>query len=352
MESLRKLLSRTGAAAKETSSGRISAATNDLYPYEHVLEAITPWRGKVPPGYIVDFLGVRTPKEFTEPWPVPAIFVDGAEIALPLPRVGKDKAGADFWFEAVDWVLAVREARGRFVMMTLGALHGYQAIASCRALTLLNPMPYKLVAVEAVPENMQRLRRHMHENGIDPDEQWLIEAAVSGSNAPAFFPVGAPNAGSQNCLSTDNMPVREDYFRRTVAAGRTEEVLRNLLLHNSTGFKKEIAGDRGVPVEIKLVSCVTLGDLVGPFDRIDYIEADMQESEARAFPPYIDLLRRKVRRIHIATHGAETHRSLHRLFASKGWDVAFSYEPESRHATPWGSFMTNDGILTVVNPDL
>src|SRR5712671_4855233 len=48
---------------------------------------------------------------------------------------------------------------------------------ACRALQLLNPMPYKLVAVEPVPQNVQRIRRHMRDNGIDPDDQWIIEGA-------------------------------------------------------------------------------------------------------------------------------------------------------------------------------
>jgi hypothetical protein len=330
----------------------INPATNDLLKYAKIFDSIPYWRGKVPAGHIVDFLGTVTPREFLEPWPAPDIFVDGAEIALPWPALGVNRVGGDVWFEAANWVLAAREARERFVMMTLGALHGHQAIGSCRTLMLLNPMPYKLVAVEAVPENMRRLRILMRNNGIDPDAQWLIEAAVSGTNEPAFFPVGAPNAGSQNCLSTDDKAVREDYLKRAIEEGRTQEVLENLLLHNSTGFKKDIAGDQGVPAEIKLISCVTLRDLLGPFDRVDYIEADMQQSEIRAFPPFVDLLRRKVKRIHIGTHGHKVHADLHQIFASNGWEIVFSYAPESTHATPYGSFVTNDGVLTVVNPDL
>jgi hypothetical protein len=353
---VRKLL-RGGSTTRERSGpagGPIKGRpqVNDLLRYADVFENVKPWSGKVPAGYIVDFLGIVTPKEFLEPWGYHPAYIDGATLDLPLPTIGKRPHGEDYWFETVNWVLAAQEARGRFVMMTLGALYGYQAVGCRRILQLLNPMPYKLVAVEAIPENMRRLRRLMFDNGIDPDDQWLIEAAVSGSNAPAFFPVGAPGAGSQNCISTDNAGSREDYAARAVAEGRAEEVLRNLMLHNSTGFQKEIAGDQGMSADIKLVSCVTIGDLLGPFDRVDYIEADMQESEIRAFPPFIDLLRRKVKRVHIATHGDKVHTDLRDLFVSKGWEMAFDYAPDRTHETPFGPLVLNDGVLTIVNPDL
>jgi hypothetical protein len=62
--------------------------------------------------------------------------------------------------------------------------------------------------------------------------------------------------------------------------------------------------------------------------------------------PFIDLLRRKVRRIHIETHGKEVHWALHDLFADSGWEIVFSFKPNTRHATALGTFETNNGVLT------
>jgi hypothetical protein len=76
--------------------------------------------------------------------------------------------------------------------------------------------------------------------------------------------------------------------------------------------------------EIKLVSAITLRELLRPFERIDYLEADIQQSEIVVFPPFIDLLRKKVRRIHIGTHGKDVHWTLHDLFAENGWEIVFS----------------------------
>jgi hypothetical protein len=126
-------------------------------------------------------------------------------------------------------------------------------------------------------------------------------------------------------------------------------------LHGTTGIKKSSLTEgtgKEIAVEIKYVSSITLGDILGPFDVVDYLESDIQESEILVFPPFIDLLKRKVRRIHIGTHGAGVHASLHDLFAQHGWEIVFSYEPETEHHTSLGTFRTGDGVLTVVNPKL
>ncbi len=104
--------------------------------------------------------------------------------------------------------------------------------------------------------------------------------------------------------------------------------------------------------EIKSLSSITLRDLLSPFDFVDYVEADMQQSEILVFPPCIGLLREKVRCIHIGTHGAEIHSSLHDMFEQSGWEIVFSYAPDAKHESDLGTFEVNDGVLTVRNPDL
>jgi FkbM family methyltransferase len=213
-------------------------------------------------------------------------------------------------------------------------------------------MPCRLVAVEPEPENCQWIRRHMRDNGIDPDDHWLVPHAISDKNDPVLFPVGSPGTGAQNCVSTNEAASREIYAREILAAGRVEDALRNLLLHNTTGLTKDLVPGQNFMAEIKLVSAVTLGDILGPFDRVDYLESDIQQSEILVIPPFIDLLKRKVRRIHVGTHGKDVHQALHRLFDEHGWDIVFSYEPNSEFTSPLGKFTTNDGILTVKNPDI
>jgi hypothetical protein len=326
-------------------------ATNDLAAYAEIFAVITPWSGIVPDGFEVDFLGTRTAKKFFQPWGDNAAIVGGSHLQTKHPSLGGGENG-EFWFEAVDWVQAAREARRRFVMITLGALYGYQAVGSQRALQLLNPMPYTLVAVEPDPENMEWVRTHMRDNGIDPDRQWLLQAAIGATNDPAFFPVGAPGAGAPNCVASDSESARADYVKELIAQGRAEEALTNLLLHNTTGLRKDVVAGGNVATEIKLVSAITLQDLLGPFERVDLLESDIQQSEINVFPPFRDLLRRKVHRIHIGTHGKGVHRALLKMFHEDGWHVVFAYEPESKYETVFGPIALNDGVLSLLNPDV
>jgi hypothetical protein len=192
----------------------------------------------------------------------------------------------------------------------------------------------------------------MRDNGIDPDNQWLLKSAIGARNDPVLFPIGSPGSGAQNCVATNEDASRRIYANEIISAGRATEVLRNLMTTNSTGITKDLVPGENFPAEIKMVSAITLQDILGPFDVVDYVESDIQQSEILVFPPYMTLLKRKVRRVHIGTHGREVHNTLLQLFQRDGWDIVFNYEPNSTFSSPLGKFSTNDGVLTAVNPNL
>jgi hypothetical protein len=319
---------------------------NELHKYANAFANIRPWAGLAPKGYLVDFLGTLTDANFRTMFGVNPASVGGTQVQTRVPVI-EDGEG---WFEAVNWVEAAREARDRFVMVTLGACYGAQAVGSYQALQALNPMPCRLVAVEPEPENYQWTRKHMSDNGIDPDAHWLLPMAISASNEPVLFPVGSPGTGAQNCFSTNESAARDIYAREIIATGRVEQALRNLLINNTTGLTKDLVPGQNFMAEIKLMSAVTLREVLGPFDFVDYVESDIQQSEIVVFPPYLDLLKRKVRRVHIGTHGIDVHQALHRLFEQDGWEIVFSFVPNAKHQSTLGSFETNDGVLTVRNP--
>ena len=331
---------------------------NDLEEFRNVFEGIVPWTGFVPRRCIADFVGMIVDLEFQ---PLTSLIPDfdpnthGGKIestVLPDLSQARNAAEAEAWFEAVDWVVAARDARDKYVMIALGANYGAQAVGACRALRILNPMPYKLVAVEPVPANRVWIERHMRTNGIDPDMQWIVPLAISDRAEPLYFPVGGPGVGSNNCYATNELEARRNYADAFIANGKSEEALRNLLLYNTTGIIRDLVAGADFPAEIQLVSAVTLNEILGPFEKVDYLESDIQQSEILVFPSFMEILRKKVRRIHIGTHGADVHRSLHNIFLDRGWEIVFSYEPNARHESALGTFETNDGVLTVRNPDL
>ena len=253
-------------------------ATNDLEAFRDVFDGIKPWSGVVPHKYIVDFLGMLIdiefhPMLFTDPH-FDADVVGGGYDATVIPLLAdvKTPADAEAWFEAVDWVISARDARQRYVMITLGANYGAQAVGACRALRVVNPMPYKLVAVEPVPGNLNWIRRHMRNNGIDPDQQWIVPLAISDKVEPLYFPVGGPGVGSNNCYSTNEKAARLQYAEEFVARGVAPQALRDLLMNNTTGITKDLVPGHDFPAEIKLVSSITLHELLGPFQKIDLLE--------------------------------------------------------------------------------
>jgi len=99
---------------------------NRLEQFADVLDAIPPWRGRVPQGYLADFLGVFTDGRFRTMFGVDPDALAEREVATRAPTI----ADGEYWFEAVNWVVAAREARERFVMVALGACYGGPAVAS------------------------------------------------------------------------------------------------------------------------------------------------------------------------------------------------------------------------------
>jgi hypothetical protein len=312
-------------------------------------DGLKPWEGPVPLGYLADFMGVLIDLRFRERLGVVPADHGGGYERRELPTLNTYHEG---FFEVLEWVEAARAARGSYVMISLGACFGYQAVGCYKALQAINPMPAKLVLVEPEPGNVKWIHKHLRDNGIDPEAHWIVPMAVSDNNEPALFPVGSPGTGTHNMISTNHIDVRKYFLASAIENGTVESMLRNLLLRNTTGLTRDISGNQGHFAEVKYVSCVTIADILGPFDRVDYIEADIQIAETVAFAPFMDVLKRKVKRLHIGTHGEQAHEMMTELFADAGWDVVFNFAPFKIHETDAGSFRADDGILSLRNPDL
>ena len=322
---------------------------NKLEKFLYIFDNLSKREVAVPAGYITDFLGTLIDSRFLglDPAKFPARVT-----CEDIPSLrDNDQGDGEWWFETVDWFVAAESARSEFVMISLGASYGAQLMGAYRALQRVNPsLPVRLVAVEADPESAEWIRQHFRDNGIDPTSYWIVQAAVSDTNQPVLFPVGAPGLGSNNCVSTNERKARNHWVGVIRRNGNSDSAMENLIRYGTTGLMHDLG--EGHAGEVKFVSAVTLADLLAPFQRVDLLECDIQQSEFVVLPPFIDLLRQKVKRIHIGTHGKGIHSILLRLFANSGWDIVFNYAPNIVHDTPLGRFSTNDGVLTVRNRDL
>jgi FkbM family methyltransferase len=324
------------------SAARQQSTVDHFAEVDKLLSTITPWCGDVPDGYVVDFLGILRDAKFLWNQAGPC---GGQHMRTSLPTVATH---GEAWFELADWLISAHAARQHYVAVSLGACFGYQLVGAWKALQAINPLPSRLVAVEPVPQNCGWIRSHMATNGINPDDHWIIQAALGHDNEPVLFPIGAPGTGLQNSYGINATESRQSYADALRGQGQSERVLENILLYNSTGIVRELG--HGYSGELKLVSAVTLRDVLSPFDRIDLLEVDIQQSEIEVIPPYMELVNRKVRRIHVGTHGREAHDLLRALFSRAKWEIVFDYAPDSHHVTPRGPMDLGDGILTARNP--
>lgn len=247
----------TDAAAWHTmpSSSAVISTNSCFAEVDSLLAQVVPWSGYVPDGYTADFLGIFTEGRLL--WNSKGPF-GGAFISTQLPTL---ESYGEAWLEVADWFFAACEATGRYVAISLGAAFGAQLGGAWKALQAINPLPAKLVAVEPVLQNCASHRRHMAFNGIDPNEHWILQAALGADSDPVLFPVGASGAGpSANIGDSNPKTFRQtlaDSFRLRRQSGR---VLKNILLYNSTGVVRDLGA--GYSGEVKFVSALKLEDVL------------------------------------------------------------------------------------------
>ena len=122
------------------------------------------------PGYVLDFMGTRT--RTSTLWNSARVF-DGQVMARPVPH--------DL-FEAIEWVgllkAVVTAQPNCFVMMELGAGWGPWLAAGAVACRSRGLHDVRLLGVEADPGRFALMQTHLADNGVPPDAQTLICAAV------------------------------------------------------------------------------------------------------------------------------------------------------------------------------
>ncbi len=132
------------------------------------------------PGFVVDRLGVKT--RASSLWDQ-VQHLAGTVIPPPIPN--------DFHAEAIEWIgllKCVRSARGRFVAMELGAGWGPWVVAGATAARNAGIRDTSLLAVEGDPGHFEFIKQHLLDNGLNPGEHLLLQAAVGAKAGRARWP--------------------------------------------------------------------------------------------------------------------------------------------------------------------
>lgn len=277
----------------------------ELATDEDVIAAFPPYRGPGTPGFITDFLGVRTRVEFVQglaPW-------DGRVEGPPVP--------GNFHAPAVEWAGVLRsvlDARDRYAAVELGAGWGPWLVAAATAAARRGITDVTLVGLEAAAAHHAFLRQHLADNGLDPDRHRLLHGAATPADGFVEFP--------------DLDDAAADYGA-TLHTG-------DALLGRAGGAGRRVPG-------------YSLATLLAPLEAADLVHIDIQGSEAEVVSAGRDVLRAKARRLVIGTHGRSVEQRLLEELSADGWvlesDRACRYAP---NATGLG--LAEDGCQVWRNP--
>ncbi len=232
------------------------------------------------PGFVTDFLGVRTRTSFLAGLSAP----QGAVMGLPIPT---DSVHA----EAIEWVgllKSVITARDRFVCMELGAGWGPWIVAGAVAARHLGIPDIRLTGVEADPGHFAFMRDHLRDNGLEPDAHDLVHAAVGVKAGRARWPKNDDPAADWGSRPVIGAAPPADHLGRVFASWLDVEV---------RPFRE-------------LLSAQPVWDLV---------HIDVQGWEADLCRSAAGLMDRQVRWAVVATHDPKLHGDVMQQMHDRGW---------------------------------
>ena len=259
-------------------------------------------------GFITDCLGVKT--RGSSLWDQ-VQFLVGTVIPPPIPN--------DFHAEAVEWIgllKSVRSAKGKYVAMELGAGWGPWVVAGAVAARNAGIRNISLLAVEGDPGHFAFLRQHFIDNGLNPDQHVLLQAAVGARPGRARWPRVEP---------------RNSYGTRPL-----------------TGVDAQLANT----FELKVLS---MSDLLRQQNRWDLVHVDVQGSEVEICEAAIALLNERAHWLVVGTHSRLIEGQLISLLMNAGW-VLENEKPvifEVQRSAPSAEALTRvDGTQIWRNPRL
>ena len=161
-------------------------ASTDPAPENPLFSLLTPWEGRVPAGFVANVLGQLTDLRFLVS-DIPE-FARADRYASPGPPRIDSEAGE--WLALFD---AIKDARGQFTMLDLGAGFGRWIVAAGCAVRRCSPgvRPY-VIGVEAESTHFQWMQQHVMDNHFDEASCRLIEGAIDVEDGEVLFEQGAP----------------------------------------------------------------------------------------------------------------------------------------------------------------
>lgn len=235
------------------------------------------------PGFVTDFLGIRTDIRF-----VNAIAgLNGGVEGYPFPH-GNFHGDVDEWCGLID---ALNHANGRLVAMELGMGWGPWLVAAANIADKRGITDISLIGVEASREHLEFAHAHCANNGIRAEQTRLIHAAITAADGTVEFPVADDPA--------------EDWGMAAFRAG--EDTHRDY---------------RGHPIaRTESVRGLSIPTLLADQSRVDLMHIDIQGHELECVKASIEPLNAKVATMIIGTHGRAIEDGLMACLGDAGWHL-------------------------------
>lgn len=287
-----------------------------------VFDRFQGFAGEVAAGFTADWSGALTRDVFNAASPFP-----GGHLAPAAPAPNED------YFEWIDVLQAVEAARGRFVMLELGAGYGRWSLRGYFAARQRGLSDIHLVIAEAEPQHAAWLRQNLEDNAVPPASVEVVEAAISGSHGEAPLSVHMPGEGEGwygqmiTPMGDGHTPVVGEYFGHPLI---------------------ELPGG----ARVVKVPMSPLSRLIEPHARIDLVDFDLQGAEADAVEEALPLLTERAARLHIGTHSKAIEARLPELLAPAGWVRVRDFPGAQVNETPYGPLWFDDGLQTWFNSRL
>ncbi|MGN7829743.1 FkbM family methyltransferase [Agrobacterium radiobacter] len=273
-----------------------------------------------------DYIGTRIDRSFH------SVKFDMTGVTkVPIPIIDEE------YFEWVDILQSASEAKGRFVVVELGAGYGRWAARACLAARQRGVADINAILVEAEPVHAEWSAQHMRNNGIDNFR--VFQAAIGPSVGKTQFVVEMPD---QNAASAPDAWygqalnwTDESHHRPT---GRTYQGFD--VIDNGTGW-----GTINVNV-------LPLEQIINGIDLVDIIDMDIQGAEGDVVEASIDLMSDRVKRVHIGTHSHEVEDRIRKVMTEAGWHKVWDFSCGATSITPYGAVAFQDGVQSWLNPRL
>ena len=224
----------------------------------------------------------------------------------------------ELMFEWATIAETIQAAGSRYVMADLGAGYGRWLVNAALLARRFGRIPF-LIGVEAEDQHFLWMKEHLADNEISSAEQSLFHAPITGKRQHVPFTIGHAM----------------DWYGQAV------------LPSAEAGF------GNWPNARVEMRRSVVLEDVIADIPNVDLLDLDIQGMEAEVVSSSIELIARRVKRLHIGTHSREIEETLRGLMTAAHFEPRFDYPCRTaHHPTPAGPVDFGDGVQSWVNPRL